>query len=68
MPDAPAVCVGDNSPEHIAYRLLSHVVAVEGMSLDNKPKAGLKKANRKWILDAYAECLSAIRHPAGRKK
>jgi hypothetical protein len=60
MADAPVVHIGENSPQHIAYQLFQHIVAVEGKSLaSGRPGT----ANRKWILDTYAECLRTVYDP-----
>jgi hypothetical protein len=51
--------LGENTPEHVAYRLMERVADVEGMALSRSGKD--KPATRKWILDTYAECLDAVR-------
>jgi hypothetical protein len=64
---APVVHIGENSPEHVAYRLLMNVAFMEdkliayGGSNSTKPTA-----DRKWLLDTYAECLNTVRHPQMR--
>ncbi len=50
---------GENSPEHVAYRLMVCIADVEGVSLSKSGKE--KVATRKWILDVYAESLDAVR-------
>jgi hypothetical protein len=60
MPDAPIVHIGENSPQHVAYQLFRHIAAVEGKSF-NAGKS--EAANRKWILDTYAECLRTVLDP-----
>ena len=57
MADKPVVHIGENSPEYVAYRLLQDVLQAEAP----------QKPSRKLILDAYAECLTAITHPHSRK-
>ncbi|HWY63432.1 MAG TPA: hypothetical protein VNW15_16140 [Rhizomicrobium sp.] len=52
---------GGPSPEEVAYKLLYVVAWGEDKDLD-----GWGKADRKWILDTYAECLLAVRNPADR--
>lgn len=59
MADAPVVHIGENSPEMIAYRLLEHIANAEKKYLNN--------ADRKWLLDTYAECLEAVRDPQLRR-
>jgi hypothetical protein len=49
------------SPEEIAHKLLYAVAWGENIDLD-----GWAKADRKWILDTYAECLLTVKDPATR--
>jgi hypothetical protein len=48
------VHIGENSPEHVAYRL-THVILFE---LEGKARKGTP---RKEYLDTFAECLDAVR-------
>ncbi|MDP1598323.1 MAG: hypothetical protein Q8M13_04090 [Phenylobacterium sp.] len=57
--DRSVLQAGENSPEHVAYRLMECIADVEGISLSKSGKE--KMATRKWILDAYAESLDAVR-------
>lgn len=59
MTGTPVVHIGENSPEHVAYRLLHDIVNVEGKILHWSKDRAEKMANRKYILDTYAECLHA---------
>ena len=59
MVDRSVLQAGENSPEHVAYRLMECIADVEGTSLSKSGKE--KMATRKWILDAYAESLDAVR-------
>lgn len=59
MVDSSVLQIGENSPEHVAYRLMERIADVEGVSLSKSGKE--KPATRKWILDAYAESLDAVR-------
>ena len=52
---------GGPSPEEVAFKLLYAVAWGENIDLD-----GWAKADRKWILDTYAECLLAVKNPAAR--
>lgn len=64
MADAPAVHIGENSPEEVAYKLLRTIASSEGKSLgSNLDKA---TAERKWLLDTYAECLLTVKQPQMR--
>jgi len=68
MADAPVIHIGENSPEHVAYSLLRTIATVEKKKLnhESKPEGG-SVADRKWILDTYAECIMAVRTPASRQ-
>ncbi|MBV8511218.1 MAG: hypothetical protein JO289_13760 [Xanthobacteraceae bacterium] len=48
--------MSDNTPEEVAYKLL---MAVGNAEKKNAP--ALSAADREWILDAYAECLDAVK-------
>jgi len=53
-----------DSPETIAYWLLTHVAKAEGKALGSNIKG--VDTDRKWILDTYAECIQAVRTPDKR--
>jgi hypothetical protein len=57
----PIIHISENSPEHIAYRLLERIAALEGKSFRGSPQQGRVKADRAWVLDTYAECLETVR-------
>jgi membrane-anchored protein YejM (alkaline phosphatase superfamily) len=57
------VHVGEDSPEHVAYTLMRDIARVENKILDASEGQLEKVANRKWILDTYAECLTVVRDP-----
>jgi hypothetical protein len=63
MTDTSPVHIGENSPELVAYKLLQDIAAVEKRMLQPAQDlaSGWKFADRKWILDTYAECLQAVR-------
>ena len=60
MAGAPVIHVGENSPEHIAYKLLQDVLSAESP----------QKWTRQLLLDLYAECLllcaGSFRNPRGK--
>jgi hypothetical protein len=62
--DAPVVHIGENSPEQVAFKLLERIADLEQVSLFHS--AQRKMADRKWVLDTYAECIIAVRHPHNR--
>jgi hypothetical protein len=50
------------SPEMVAYQLWLHVMKVEGRPLDGTAVSATgAKISRNLILDAYADCLDAVR-------
>lgn len=59
MADNAVVHQGENSPEHVAYKLMAHVMGVEGKTFGRDPSRGYETADRKYTLDLYAECLRA---------
>lgn len=61
MADAPVVHIGENSPEQVAHKLLLEIANAENMTFYANASSGKKTADRKWILDTYAECLYAVR-------
>lgn len=65
MADNTVVHMGENSPEQIAYKLLQAIAMNEGMTLANT-HVGKASADRKWLLDTYAECLKTVKAPWDR--
>ena len=53
------------SPEAIALKLLLEVAKAEGKDTYTGP-GGDTLADRKWILDTYAECLLTVTQPHTR--
>ena len=51
---------GVNSPEQVAHRLMHHVADVEGKKLYLSSESETV-ADRKYILDTFAECLDAVK-------
>jgi hypothetical protein len=60
------VHIGDNSPHEVAYKLMRDIAHSEDRLLSHSEKNSQKVANRKWILDTYAECLRAVHTPNTR--
>ena len=52
---------GEYSPERVAYMLLQHVIGIERTTPAADPAPGWRSADRKWLLDTFAECLDAVR-------
>ncbi|THD61070.1 hypothetical protein [Phenylobacterium sp.] len=67
MADAKIMNVGENTPEHVAFKLLEIIASNEGKRLTTN-MAGSATAERKWLLDTYAECLIAVAIPLRRLK
>ncbi len=61
MADAPIVHIGDNSPEGVAFKLLREIATSEKKTLMGIHLGNGAAVDRKWILDTYAECLTASR-------
>lgn len=57
---APVVHIGENSPEEVAYKLLIHIASTEGYRLAHGPNTD-NQPNKEWILNTYAECLTATK-------
>jgi hypothetical protein len=53
------VHIGENSPQEVAYKLMQEIAKAEDKYLKSTGTGGQSKADRKWILDTYAECLRA---------
>lgn len=66
MADTAVVHIGENSPEQVAFKLMNEIASVEKKSMHASPSNGWTTADRKWILDTYAECLKAVQAPGGR--
>ena len=60
MADNAVVHIGENSREYVAYKLLQEIAETEGVTFSHKPFNEKKSADRKYILDTYAECLEAV--------
>ena len=62
MADNTTIHIGENSPEKIAHALFLTIASVEGRILGGVEDARkARMADRKYILDTYAECLAAVR-------
>lgn len=66
MADHNVAHVADNSPEEVAYKLFKHIVDAENRVLHHKADYGEITADRKWILDTYAEALRTVQNPGHR--
>ena len=60
MADAPVVHMGENSPEHVAMKLLVSIAGLEDRRVHGL-YGGSVPADRKWLLDTYAQCLEATK-------
>jgi hypothetical protein len=65
MADSAVVHIGENSPEQVALKLLEIISRVERRSMNTAEQSDLSpswvKADRKWILDTYSECLESVK-------
>ena len=65
MADKAIVHFGENSPEQVAFKLMEKIADVEQRPL-YKHDDTKNAADRKWILDTYAECIVAVKSPSSR--
>ena len=66
MADNTTVHIGENSPEHVAYKLLHDVMHLEKRTTTPHMASrdgGATLADRKYLLDTYAECIMAVKSP-----
>lgn len=52
---------GDATPEVVAYRLMLRILEIEGRGFGGDGTAGTMKTSRNVVLDAYADCIEAVR-------
>ncbi len=60
MAEQAVVHIGENSPEEVAYKLPQDIMDSEQRTKHPKLKEKTL-ADRKWLLDTYAECLNATK-------
>lgn len=59
MSDQTTVHFAENSPEHVAYKLMGLIANAEKINL-----AGMgTNSNREWILKTYMQCLMSVKTP-----
>ncbi|MEO9900350.1 hypothetical protein [Nisaea sp.] len=68
MSDTTHLHVGENTQEHIAFKLLEVVASVEQKNLFHYEGAPEKTPTREWVLNTFAECLQAARSHRKWKK
>ncbi len=56
MAENNVIHLGENSPEHVAYKLLRTIAMAENVAIDE-----WGKADREWIITTYVECLKAVK-------
>jgi hypothetical protein len=62
MADQPVVHIGENSPEHVAFRLMEVIARVEGIELYRSSDNSY--ATREWLLRTYRDCLVTVKGSA----
>ncbi len=65
MTDQTTVHIGENSPEQVAFKLMSLVAEVEGRE---NYAHGAHPMDREWILRTYAQCLAVVHRANGEKE
>ncbi len=66
MAETNPIVAQHNSPEKVALDLLTMISLIEKRSLHAGPPQGWQSADRKWLLDTFAECMSTVRQPEKR--
>jgi hypothetical protein len=65
MAENTGLHIGENSPEHVAFKLMELVARVERRTMlgykQDQLNDGWSEADRKWILDTYNECIEAAK-------
>jgi len=57
MADNAVVHIGENSPEEVAYKMMTLIMGVE----NRQPYAhGDNPVDRNWVLRTYAQCLKTV--------
>jgi hypothetical protein len=57
----PVIHIGENSPEQVALKLVEVLSRLERKALYASNDRDKDVADRKWLLDTYAECLTAVK-------
>ena len=52
----------DSSAEQVARKLMLDIMIAENMVLEHNAESPYRRANRKYILDLYAQCICTIRN------
>lgn len=61
MADQPVVHIGENSPEEVAFKLFCRIGFLEKKTDAHGFIVSGGEADRRYILDTYAECLEAAK-------
>lgn len=56
MADAPIINLGENSAEHVAFKLMNLVATAENKTLHGPDH----NASREWIIKTYIMCRTAV--------
>jgi hypothetical protein len=63
MSESTTVHMGENSPEHVAFRLMTLIGNCEGKNFNRNASTG-NLADRDWVLRTYAKCLYTVKNPS----
>lgn len=58
MSEGAIVHIGENSPEEVAYKLMTLIAGAESRQLYGH---GTNPVTREWVLKTYSQCLRVIR-------
>ena len=59
MANESVVHVSENSPEHVAYKLMSLIARSDGYTLSGMGEA----PPREWLLKTFSACLLVVKSP-----
>ena len=54
------VHIGENSPQQVAYKLMTDIMTAEHVSLYADHSSSEKRADRAYIFNLYYECMRAV--------
>ncbi len=62
MADKTTIQMGENSPEHVAFKLFNIIADLEKRSITGYAGDGYKPADRLYVLQTMVDCLNAVKH------
>lgn len=59
MTDQSVVHIGENSPEQVAFRLMSIMASIDGFTLHGIGD----RPTKEWLIKNYSSCLCTVQNP-----